>query len=142
MDVKGIVHPKMKTWCLSAYPKGIPDDFVSSVEHKPRLQLQTIDASQLYPRLWEKKHTQTKPNETLQLVAIHWGLKTRNHRSVQETEQYLYCFLPLIRHTVQVSWACSQQPARDTSSACFTADKHNTFIFGWTIPLKFNLRLS
>ncbi len=34
--VKGIVHPKMKIWCLSAYPKGIQDvgDFVSSVEHK------------------------------------------------------------------------------------------------------------
>ncbi len=35
--VKGIVHPKMKMWCLSAYPKGIQDDFgdfVSSVEHK------------------------------------------------------------------------------------------------------------
>ncbi len=34
--IKGIVHPKMKIWCLSAYPKGIQDvgDFVSSVEHK------------------------------------------------------------------------------------------------------------
>ncbi len=33
---KGIVHPKMKILCLSAYPKGIQDvgDFVSSVEHK------------------------------------------------------------------------------------------------------------
>ncbi len=34
--IKGIVHPKIKIWCLSAYPKGIQDvgDFVSSVEHK------------------------------------------------------------------------------------------------------------
>ncbi len=141
MDVKGIVHPKMKTWCLSAYPKGIPDDcFFSRTQTK--IAVADNWCQSIVPTaLREKKHTQTKPNETLQLVAIHWGLKTRNH-SVQETEQYLYCFLPLIRHTVQVSWACSQQPARDTSSACFTADKHNTFIFGWTIPLKFNLRLS
>ncbi len=35
-SIKGIVHPKMKSWCLSAYPQGIQDvgDFVSSVEHK------------------------------------------------------------------------------------------------------------
>ncbi len=26
------------------------------------------------------------------LVTMHWGLKTRNDRSVQETEQYLYHF--------------------------------------------------
>ncbi len=38
-------------------------------------------------------------------MTIHWGLKTRNDRSVQETEQYLYCFLPLIHRTVQLSWA-------------------------------------
>ncbi len=37
--LKGIVHPKMKIRCLSAYPQGIQDvgDFVSSVEHKHRL---------------------------------------------------------------------------------------------------------
>ncbi len=37
--LKGIVHPKMKMWCLSAYPQGIQDvgDFVSSVEHKRRI---------------------------------------------------------------------------------------------------------
>ncbi len=36
--VKGIVHPKIKIWCLSAYPQGIQDvgEFVSSVEHKQR----------------------------------------------------------------------------------------------------------
>ncbi len=35
--IKGIV-PKMKIWCLPAYPKGIQDvgDIVSSVEHKQR----------------------------------------------------------------------------------------------------------
>ncbi len=35
---KGIVHPKMKMLCLSAYLQGIQDagDFVSSVEHKQR----------------------------------------------------------------------------------------------------------
>ncbi len=44
----------------------------------------------------KKKNTQIKPNETLRLVTIHWGLKTRNDRSAQETEQYLYRFLPLI----------------------------------------------
>ncbi len=42
--IKGIVHPKMKIWCLSAYPQGIQDvgDFVSSVEHKQRFLTQTI----------------------------------------------------------------------------------------------------
>ncbi len=68
---KGIVHPKMKMWCLSAYPQGIQDvgDFVSSVEHKRRFLTQTVAVCQSYngsqwdSRLWEsKKHTQTKPN--------------------------------------------------------------------------------
>ncbi len=42
--VKGIVHPKMKIWCLSAYPQGILDvgDFVSSVEHKQIFLTQTV----------------------------------------------------------------------------------------------------
>ncbi len=54
---------------------------------------QSNDVNQWYSRLWEKiKHTQTKPNETMWLITIHWGLKTRNDRSVQETEQYLYHF--------------------------------------------------
>ncbi len=36
--IKGIVVPKMKMLCLSAYPQGIQEvcDFVSSVEHKQR----------------------------------------------------------------------------------------------------------
>ncbi len=68
---KGIVHPKMKIWCLSAYPQGIQDvgNFVSSVEHKQRCLTQTVAVHQSYngsqwdPRLWEsKKLTQTKPN--------------------------------------------------------------------------------
>ncbi len=62
-DFKGIVHPKMKIWCLSAYPQGIQDvgDFVSSVEHKRRCLTQTIAVCQSYngsqwdSRLWEKK---------------------------------------------------------------------------------------
>ncbi len=42
--IKGIVHPKMKMWCSSAYPQGIQDvgDFVSSVEHKQRFLTQTV----------------------------------------------------------------------------------------------------
>ncbi len=46
--VKGIVHPKMKIWCLYAYPKGIQDvgDFVSSVEHKQRFLTQTVAVCQ------------------------------------------------------------------------------------------------
>ncbi len=51
-----------------------------------------------------------------------WGLKTRNNRSVQETEQYLYHFLPLINRNVQLSWARSPQPARDTSMCSGTVD--------------------
>ncbi len=43
-NIKGIVHPKMKMWCLSAYPRGIQDvgDFVSSVEHKQRFLTQSV----------------------------------------------------------------------------------------------------
>ncbi len=48
--LKVIVHPKMKIWCLSAYPKGIQDvgDFVSSVEHKRRFLTQTVAVCQSY----------------------------------------------------------------------------------------------
>ncbi len=47
--LKGIVHPKMKMWCLSAYPQGIQDvgDF-SSVEHKRRFLTQTVAVCQSY----------------------------------------------------------------------------------------------
>ncbi len=45
-------------------------------------------------------------------MTIHWGLKTRNDRSVLETEQYLYCFLPLIHRLVQLSWARSHNSRR------------------------------
>ncbi len=55
-------------------------------------------------------------------MTIHCGLKTRNDRTVQETEQYLYIFWPLIHRTVQLSWARSQQPVHDASSSCFTVD--------------------
>ncbi len=77
--LKGIVHPKIKVWCSSAYRKGIQDvgDFVSSVEHKLIFLTQTIAVCQSYnwiqwdSQLWEKKkHTKTKPNETLWLLMI------------------------------------------------------------------------
>ncbi len=67
--LKGIVHPKMKMWCLSAYLQGIQDvgDFVSSVEHKQRFLTRTVavcqsyNGSQWYSRLWErKKHRQNQ----------------------------------------------------------------------------------
>ncbi len=80
----------MKMWCLSAYPKGIQDvgDFVSSVEHKQRFLTQTFAVCQSYN-------------------ASQWDLiKTRNDRSVQETEQDSYSVLPLVRP----SWARSQPP--------------------------------
>ncbi len=49
-EIKGIVHPKMKMWCLSTYPQGIQDvgDFVSSVEHKQRFLTQTVAVCQSY----------------------------------------------------------------------------------------------
>ncbi len=48
--LKGIVHPEIKIWCLSAYPQGIQDvgDFVSSVEHKQRFLIQTVAVCQSY----------------------------------------------------------------------------------------------
>ncbi len=48
--IKGIVHPKILIWCLSAYPQGIQDvgDFVSSVEHKQRFLTQTVAVCQSY----------------------------------------------------------------------------------------------
>ncbi len=47
------------------------------------------------------------------------GLKTRNDQSVQKTEQYLYCFLPLIHRTVQLSWVRSEQPGIPTKHATY-----------------------
>ncbi len=48
--------------------------------------------------LSEKKniHRQNQIKPCCLLVTIHWGLKKRNDRSVQENEQYLCFFLPLI----------------------------------------------
>ncbi len=65
--LKGIVHPKMKSWCLSAYPKGIQDvgDLVSSVDHKRRFLSQTVvvcqsyNGSQWYSRALREKKTYT-----------------------------------------------------------------------------------
>ncbi len=47
-------------------------------------------------------------------MTTHWVVKTLNDRSVQETEQFLYNFLPLIRHPVQLSWACTHNSRRVT----------------------------
>ncbi len=108
MMLKGIVHPKRKIWCLSAYPQGIQDvgDFISSVEHKQRLLTRTVAVCQSYnvsqwnPRLWEtKQKTYTdKTKLNLWLVTIHWGLQTRNNQSVQETKQY-FCHAPDVVNT-------------------------------------------
>ncbi len=57
-------------------------------------------------------------------MTIHWGLKTRNDRSVQETEQYLYSFFtsdPPPGPTVLSAFTTAG--ARDASSSCFTADR-------------------
>ncbi len=71
-----------------------------------RMPKEHLALSALLTALRKKTYTdQTKLNP------IHWGVKTRNERSVQETEQYLYCFLPLIRRTVQLSCTFTQQPA-------------------------------
>ncbi len=71
MMLKGIVHPKMKIWCLSAYPEGIQDvgDFISSVEHKRRLLTRTVAVCQSYnfsqwdPRLWDTKKDIHRQNQ-------------------------------------------------------------------------------
>ncbi len=109
---KGIVHPKMKILSLSAYSKGIQNvgEFVSSVEHNWRLLTQTFAVCQSYNGsqwdswLWEKKHTQTKTklnpaarDNTLRSKDTKWSVCARNW-----TVFILY--LPLIRHTVQLSF--------------------------------------
>ncbi len=38
----------------------------------------------------KKTHTKTKPNETLRLVMMHWGLKTRTDQSVQKYNIIFY----------------------------------------------------
>ncbi len=70
--VKGIVHPKMKMCCLSAYPQSIQDvdEFVSSVEHKTNIfylkPLQSVShimaVNGTHGFESKTKHTQTKPN--------------------------------------------------------------------------------
>ncbi len=84
-------------------PQGIQDvgDFVSSVEHKQRYLTQTVAVSHI-----------------MAVNGTHGfeSQNNRNNRSVQETEQYLYHFLPLIHHNIQLSWACSQQPVHDAST--------------------------
>ncbi len=64
---------------------------------------------------------------------IHWGLKTQNDQSVQETEQYLYCFFisdprpgPTILSTFTTAGA-----ARVSSSSCFTADHRRISALAW-----------
>ncbi len=83
-------------------PQGIQDvgDFVSSVEHNEDFFTQTVAVCQSYngsqwdSRLWESKNIH-RQNQIKHCGSWHWGLKTRNNQSVQETEQYLYHFLPL-----------------------------------------------
>ncbi len=55
---------------------------------------------------------------------IHWGLKTRNNRSVQETEQYLYN-LALIHRNVQLSWARSHNSRCHISTCSGIKHKKN-----------------
>ncbi len=95
---KGIVHPKMKMWCLSAYPKGIQDvgDFVSSVEHKQRFLTQTVAVCQSYNVVngthgfeSKRKHTQTCQStltrhaldvvNTLRTVGLCGGSEVKNY---------------------------------------------------------------
>ncbi len=78
--IKGIVHPKLKMWCLSAYPQGIQYEGDS--------------------RLGEsKKHTQTKPNETLQhmTISMWWISGKKNiykYCSVSCTDRSFLVFRP------------------------------------------------
>ncbi len=63
MMLKGIVHPKRKMWCLSAYHEGIHDvgDFIYSVEHKRRLLTQTFAVCQSYNvSQWDPQLRETK----------------------------------------------------------------------------------
>ncbi len=132
-NIKGIVHPKMKIWCLSAYPQGIQDfgDFVSSVEHKRRFLLKPLlSVSHIMSvngtQVFERKKTYTDKtklipaarDDTLRCKDMKRSVCARNW-----TVFISFFFLPLIRRTGQLSWARSQHPARDTSSSsCFTAD--------------------
>ncbi len=50
---------------------------------------------------------------------ILWGLKTWNDQSVQETDRYLYIFLPLIHLNAQLSW---QQLVHDGSTCSGIVD--------------------
>ncbi len=96
IDVLGIVHPKMKMLCLSAYRKGIQDvgDFVSSVKHKRRFltnrcSLSVIKVESMgLTALREKKHTQTKPNESLWLLMHPCGRSEVKNKYIN-TVQFL-----------------------------------------------------
>ncbi len=82
--IKGIVHPKMKMWYLSAYPQGIQDvgDFVSSVEHKRRVLTQTVAVCQSYNAVngthgFEKnknihRQNQIKPCGSWRYIEVHY----------------------------------------------------------------------
>ncbi len=113
--LKGIVHPKMKILCSSAYPKGIQDvgDFVSSVEHKQRFLTRTVavcqsyNGSQWYSRLWERKKTYTDKTK-LNPAARGDTLRSKDtKRSVcaRNWTVFISVFLPLIRRPVQMSRA-------------------------------------
>ncbi len=53
----------------------------------------------------QKNIHRQKPNLTLRLVTIHWGLKTWNNQSVQKTEQYLYSFFTSDPPHCPTAWA-------------------------------------
>ncbi len=128
--VKGIVHPKMTILCLSAYSKGIQDvgDFVSSVEHKRRfLPLQSISHIMAVNGThgFERKKTYTDKTK-LNPAARDDTLRSKDTKQLVCARNWTVLYvLPLICHTVQLSWARSQQPVHDasSSSSCFTADR-------------------
>ncbi len=107
-------------------PQGIQDvgDFVSSVEHKRRFLTQTVavcqsyNVSKWYSRLWEKKHThrqnQIKPCGSWRYIEV---LRHKTIGLCKKLNSIYITVLPLIHRNVQLSWARSQQPARDASKS-------------------------
>ncbi len=134
---KGIVHPKMKIWCLSAYPKGIQDvgDFVSSVEHKRRFLTQTVavcqsyNGSQWYSQLWERKKTYTYKTK-LNPAARDDTLRSKDTKRLvcaRNWTVFISFFNSDLPHGPTVLSSFTQQPAHyassssSSSSSCITA---------------------
>ncbi len=129
LSVKGIVHPKMKIWCSSAYPQRIQDvgDFVSSVEHKQKILTQTVAVCQSYNgrthgfERQKKIHTQNqiKPCGSWRYIEV---LRHETISLCKKQNSIYIVFLPLIHRTVQLSWARSQHPVRDASTCSGIVD--------------------